>query len=505
MRYAVKLDGSYSDLFEAFLGLVTGDPTAPGKWNLAIADYKVPEHIADICLNGKLVPKMEHADDIAIATTEPQALQEKLDATEKYMGDIGCEMQVTKCVYSIHNRVLAKSTRVFYAGNKVIHETLDFKYVGVYFSTNAQEMFRAHYSEIATKASRMANMCLGVERMVRNLSVWDSRCLYMARVDSYLTNGSDISLDVMEAQIERLEKIQKDYLRRMLGLNTRCPIVVLYSETGIQPIRYRRILAALKYLEYMVSLPPERLVYNAIMDSYALACEGKISWINDMRIALAKLPIAVRWDINEDTELNNKTVKRLQKKVHESLNQWITESINQSSRVRDILRNRKERENGKLVYKALAFRHYLRVEIPKHRLAITRAVLSSHALAMERMRWKERHRTDAIPQEWRLCRFCKVYQEDVIHALLVCAHEAVTQIRGEFLNEIYIHIPEMRTKHSDPGEMFRDMLSIRSITAQLAKYVYEVLEIFYAEPMLNINPQMLKEVEDSDIEYEPEE
>ncbi|KAJ7090442.1 hypothetical protein C8R44DRAFT_648229 [Mycena epipterygia] len=46
-------------------------------------------------------------------------------------------------------------------------------------------------------------------------------------------------------------------------------------------------------------------------------------------------------------------------------------------------------------------------------------VLSSHSLAVERRRWKERGKT-AVPREWRKCRFCEDAIEDPAHAMFVC-------------------------------------------------------------------------------------
>jgi hypothetical protein len=61
----------------------------------------------------------------------------------------------------------------------------------------------------------------------------------MSRVDPYLTNKCDVSLDVLKSNGELLEKVKVHYLRKMLGLSSRCMTAVLFSETGIIPIRYR--------------------------------------------------------------------------------------------------------------------------------------------------------------------------------------------------------------------------------------------------------------------------
>lgn len=161
---------------------------------------------------------------------------------------------------------------------------------------------------------------------------------------------------------------------------------VLFSETGIMPIRYRRVILALGYLKYLLALPPERLAWNALMESYALARGGHISWVNDLKLVLQNLPIPVGWDITAEPQ-DGFMVDKLIKLVEKSMNVSIQTELENSSRMREMVVGRKEIENKKLVFKALAFRHYLRVRTHSHRIALTHVVLSGHALAMERMQW----------------------------------------------------------------------------------------------------------------------
>ncbi|KAJ6506240.1 hypothetical protein C8R47DRAFT_930663, partial [Mycena vitilis] len=84
------------------------------------------------------------------------------------------------------------------------------------------------------------------------------------------------------------------------------------------------------------------------------------------------------------------------------------------------------------VQKTLQFRHYLNVVNPKHRKALTRLLLSSHCLALERLRWVESRRP-RIDRNLRVCRFCKAEIESPEHALLECTAEAdLVALRDDF-------------------------------------------------------------------------
>ncbi|KAJ7461634.1 hypothetical protein FB451DRAFT_1095967 [Mycena latifolia] len=165
----------------------------------------------------------------------------------------------------------------------------------------------------------------------------------------------------------------------------------------------------------------------------------------------------------------------------------IQASIMLYSKTRDLFADRLERVDKKLVRKVLFFRSYLRVSNEKHRRALSQILLSGHALASERMTWGERYWPESVPAQWRLCRFCKVCIEDPVHALFGCKHLPLLELRRAFFARLFHSLPDMKGKYTDAGLFFRDLISRRKTLALLAKYAYDVLEVFYATPMLTIN------------------
>lgn len=83
------------------------------------------------------------------------------------------------------------------------------------------------------------------------------------------------------------------------------------------------------------------------------------------------MPIPVDWDDITAEPQDGPMVDKLIKLVEDSMNVSIQTELENSSRIKDMVIGRKEVENKKLVFKALAFRHYLRVkltptELPQH-------------------------------------------------------------------------------------------------------------------------------------------
>ncbi|KAJ6598712.1 hypothetical protein B0H10DRAFT_1825934 [Mycena sp. CBHHK59/15] len=131
-----------------------------------------------------------------------------------------------------------------------------------------------------------------LNRFVGNLTAWDARTLYMARVDPYVIAGCEVCLDVDAKSLKLHESVQCMFRRRLLGVGVRSMRAVLFSETGIWSIRYRCIYLALKNLCYLLKLKaeegkPQRPAWNAFQQSVNLARAKKISWVNDLRIVLS--------------------------------------------------------------------------------------------------------------------------------------------------------------------------------------------------------------------------
>ncbi|KAF8222404.1 hypothetical protein L208DRAFT_1413500 [Tricholoma matsutake] len=109
-------------------------------------------------------------------------------------------------------------------------------------------------------------------------------------------------------------------------------------------------------------------------------------------------------------------------------------------------------------------------------------MMSTHTLAVERLRFQERYRA-SVPHAWCLCRFCRLEVEDEVHALLKCnARSDLIALRTTFRQDINRMIGEVRWK-PDLLEQLIDLLHDQRLTERLAKYIYVVLAVFSSVPM----------------------
>jgi hypothetical protein len=111
-------------------------------------------------------------------------------------------------------------------------------------------------------------------------------------------------------------------------------------------------------------------------------------------------------------------------------------------------------------------------------------MFSSHGLAIERLRWKERYRAP-VPREWRLCRICRSQVEDEVHALLECRGDHLYQLeplRDAMRMEVSAIAPDFLW-HPDSHTQLLQLLHDRRLPIPIAKFIFQVLTLFYSVPM----------------------
>lgn len=486
MTYVVRLGGETSDAFKALIGILIGDPASPTLWNLYMSDFQLPSDIDDVFLDGINASNLEHADDILLMSYSARGLQIKMDAVYAWCNLNFLLINAVKSMIAIFEK-LPIIIPSFWFGDARVTVTEKVTYVGVTFQTTHKNIFAEHYTTKASKARGIGHAILGVESMVGCLPPWEGRKLYMGRVDPHLVSGCEVCLDVDPARLSLLVDVQHSFLRRLLQLNSRCMVAPLYTETSIAPLQHRRILLALHYLSYLISLPTSHLAHAALADSIMLNGAGCTSWVMDLGFVLSHLPITVASP--NFVTLNNDMVEDVIKAVNRSMTLWLDRELNSEKMylLQDRLEPRKDKPPA---HKTLYFRKYLSVANAEHRKALTQILLSDHCLALERLRRVH----PIIPRQLRLCRFCKMAIESPEHALLECiGSSSLTELRNIFASKIVVEFPSLPLidLHFSSVDCLKCLLTNRSITALLAKYVHDVLAFFDTVPIYTPPPSSL--------------
>jgi hypothetical protein len=140
-----------------------------------------------------------------------------------------------------------------------------------------------------------------------------------------------------------------------------------------------------------------------------------------------------------------------------------------------MLHGRREPQKDKpAVQKPLYMRHYLSmVTTASHREALTSIMLSTHLLALERLRYVD-HAQQPVPRHERFCRFCTTEVESPEHALLECqSSPAVLNLRAVFLEKLFRTVPKLQTRMAQltSVEFLKAIIYERSTIVLVGKYV----------------------------------
>lgn len=479
MSYVVKHGSNLTEAFKSLIGVLTGDTASPALWNVYFADLE--QHITtdpdDIILNGRAISHVEQADDVALFSTTLAGLQRKVD---QFFG---------WCCVNFMTISISKSRWMLFGpfpdticelrvGVETIELVDEYKYVGVIFKSTRRSIFANHYEVKATKARNVANVSFAVESMIGYIPPFEGKRLYMARIDPHLTFGCEVIPDVDRSLLKLLEDVQHKYLRRLLGIGSRSMLAVLFTETGIMPVAFRRALLALGYLRYLLQLPPSHFARAAYLDSLQLAADSHPCWISDLRLVLSRLPVPVQLDLHHLQDIE--TFGTVRDTLVKACNMYLQQQIDDSTKCH-LLWGRKEKdEDGKWNISSSKFRHYLSVPVPAHRKALTRFLLSDHLLGVERLRHDERYRP-RIPRLFRLCRFCRAAVEDEEHAVLSCtANLDLMRLRQDFFRDIYPLDDKLRglRQQLSPYDFLLHLVRHRGIVRRMAKYIYDVFAIY---------------------------
>ncbi|KAJ7123418.1 hypothetical protein C8R44DRAFT_875615 [Mycena epipterygia] len=226
----------------------------------------------DVFLAAVRISLLAQADDILLLSLSARGLQIKLASLENWCARNFILINLIKTIILIWGKVLLPLP-LFMLGTTLLKVKTEEKYVGVNFRTDTQNMLAAHYKAKACTAHYCEHRIMAVEDMTGRLTPKELKELCMARVDCHLIHGCKITPDSEDVYVKQLSKVQISFIHHMLNLHPRSSIARLFTETGLMPLRVRRLLIILKHLVYFLGLPKghyARAALDSSLELYAL-------------------------------------------------------------------------------------------------------------------------------------------------------------------------------------------------------------------------------------------
>ncbi|KAF5331390.1 hypothetical protein D9611_011800 [Ephemerocybe angulata] len=465
MTYVARHNGEESEAFAAAMGILIGDTCSPVLWALFMSDLPdfIPKDGDDIVLGGVAVRNVEQADDVLLMSSTPEGLLRKLKAMFRWCQKNFLLFNTVKSVVMIFGR-RPTALPVFDLGEGGRLEVVrEHTYLGFQIASSGSGMMRLHYDAKKATAETVSRVIWVFQQLSGAMPVAMLTMLYMALVDPHLVRGL-------------LEKVQKQFLRRVLELGPLSLVAVLFTETGLEPLRYRRLLLAIDYLLYILHSPCV-YVKLALREVVDLDQRGYPTWVSSLRSVVRALPGQVEFPPPGGLLLEAR-IERLQKDVERSMDRVLQGEVDGTDRL-GLIHGRMEvdPDGGPARQVVRMRRHYLALYNPGHRKVLARVLLGSHNFATARRRYT--HGT-----VWGLrCRFCEEREESVVHVWMICgANDAIVRARRDYILKIGRsatpgEVAYIRSLNSVPSQQLRALLDLRSVTSATAEYAYVVQEI----------------------------
>ncbi|KZT39418.1 hypothetical protein SISSUDRAFT_1045581 [Sistotremastrum suecicum HHB10207 ss-3] len=361
-------------------------------------------------------------------------------------------------------------------------------------------MLTPHGAAQSLKGRAVTGRIFSLENDIGHLDVKTGLLFYKSLVDPYLSYAAEISPDASNSVLGPLVTTQHTYLRRLLGVNMFAPTSLLFSETGIWPLLFRRLDLCLRYLQFLLRLPHDRPAYQALCASIALwqTKPRRRGWFRDLLAMCTKanLPISLN-----AASLTVDNVEAVRLSVRGAMQAHVRVSAGLLSKISTIKRfvdpeSRRAVRNGTEHDFTPRLRAYLSLPNHAHRIAFTRLLFSAHPLAIDELRYAIRSHP-RLPRALRLCRFCLAYVEDEAHALFGCMGDrALRLLRRDYFLLMQRVVPSILQNplRREPSWLLTASLNSVELLPHTAAYTHAVLKRFLQVPLYVATPFVMHSV-----------
>lgn len=257
----LKTHEGLSTAFSSNMGVKQGCPLSPTLFGLCIDQIEnfLPQLEGDEPAIGMLTLLMLiYADDVALFAHNITALQKLVDAIHVFCENVGLSINVDKTKFMIvRTRKMDTHAPLMYQG-KQIERVDNFKYLGIDIPCNYAWGQCAH-SRIDighAKYYQLENMCTqgSIKRWEIKAIVFDA-CVVQAILYGVEIWGASISAHTWN----EIEKIQKKFLCRHMGVKKTTPYSVLLLETGKRPLEMKALKRMFTYIMKLKTMPTNRI------------------------------------------------------------------------------------------------------------------------------------------------------------------------------------------------------------------------------------------------------
>ena len=449
---AIKGNNGITDFFRYSKGVRQGCPLSPILFNLYVNDlFNIIDKYStsDIYLKeSNKINALMYADDLVLISRSKEGLQRQIDSLQEY-----CQK------WQLNINIKKTKTIIFNRGNKIIKA--DFNIAGVKienvktltylgFTISAKNCsFQSVMDDLSVKANK-AIFALKNKVKLSKLPVKLAIKIFKSRIMPILLYGSEVWGPYMNSDYSTwyntvTERVQTQFLKRILGCNLQTSNNMARADTGCRPLITMIIK---RYIFNFKSVQNRKS--NLCYDAFMFETENSVS------------PNFSKFAENFNLDIKNLTTKS-EDKVHKicvgSYDRFWKTTISESSKAFSF--------NKFKTNMALEPHLYINLNL-KYKIAISRFRLSNHTLLIETGR---HHKPNKIDKKERKCYFCKNKIENEEHFMIECP--LYTPLRRGFENICSDTYPRYKNLTGEQKFIFLMSNENEKIIRELGKYISE--------------------------------
>ena len=134
--------------------------------------------------------------------------------------------------------------------------------------------------------------------------------------------AADMYFNMKETEIRQLERIEEEYMRKVLKTTRSCPIVSLYLSLGQTPARFEITKMRLLYLKYILEQPEEATIRKIFYLQFEKPTRG--DWASTCKKDIEKLNLKVTFEEIKSMKKQQFT-QMLKKRIREEALKYLLE------------------------------------------------------------------------------------------------------------------------------------------------------------------------------------
>ncbi len=445
----IKWKGFLSEIFKDTVGVNQGGITSPYFFKKFLKDLS--DELEDDCgviMWDRVIKHLLWADDLFLVSNSPEGLQRQMNNLHNYCKKWHMVVNTMKTKVMVVGKV-KRDQSTFFFNNQMIEICDQYNYVGTTLS-DKKDVFSNVQSSILQKCYRSSykirQYCENLGQLPPTLAVHFFKTLLVPLMDF----GSEVWYSDKIA--DQFEIFQRKFFKRNLRVRRCTPNNALYGDLGIFPVGMNLRNNVIKFyhrIHNMSDSQPVKWVFNELK---SLSACGFPTWIDKAENVYGKSFMKREMSLSQFLDLSSYKMKKKLKLFSSGhyTDDWLYD-------VNDTYDHPKLR-TYKLFKRDFKFEPYLYIPNVKIRIALAQFRMSSHHLAIERMRFNN------TPVHLRLCTECQQV-EDELHHLLQCKKHS--SIRTKMLDKANNIIP--RFERLDDEKKFVSLMSSKD-----PKLLYEI-------------------------------